>query len=304
MLDPWFITPRPSARRPMHLPRLRSRSLRPYVLLAAALLASAARPAAAQIEGGLDGTMESDYVWRGITRASSAVYQPAAWIGYLLGANEVTGGVWSALEPGRVDDTELTLAGRDGGAMGEWDAWAQYTRHLPGISVAVGAIAYRFRGDAASGGLNAAANTAEIYAQLAPTALPWLEPRATLYHDVRRTHGTYLEVDASHSFSIIPLLPTSILLGATGGFSLRQPDVSASGGRFESFAATGATHADLRGGVMFRPGRERFAFRALLHHQRSFDDATRPVGTLRAPRSRWWTEVGASYAVAPERKPR
>jgi hypothetical protein len=276
---------------------------KPFFRAVALALAFAASPLRAQVNAGIDLDYGNDYVWRGITRASSPTLRPQAWIGFAGTADELTLGAWKALELGPADAAEITTRGRVSRAPAELDLWAQYTRHLPGVDAAVGAIRYLFRGDPGTGGLGDDASTTELYAQLWPTSFPALEPRATLYHDVERTRGTYLEVDGTHAFSLFPLVPTDLLLGATAGFSLRAPRTAPAARGWESFAGTGATHLDLRAGVAVRAD-PHWAGHLTYHHQRSYDDATRRVRLDRTASHHGWWEGGVSLTLGRERRPR
>ena len=274
---------------------------------AACVLALAAGPAAAQVNGGFDLDFGNDCIWRGITRASSYTLRPQAWISVPTADGELALGAWTAIELGDVEPTEITARGRHHRAPAEFDVWAQYTHHLPGVDAAVGAIRYTFTGDPDGGGLGDDASTTEVYAQLWPTFLPALEPKVTLYHDVERTRGTWLEVDATHAFPIFPLAPTDLLVGATGGFSLREPRDFATARGWESFAGTGVTHVDLRAGLAVRlvdllpvPLAAHFT----LHHQRSYDDATRAYRVGESRSNFWWGEGGLSVTLGRERRPR
>jgi len=276
--------------------------LRRLVLLTAAGVLGAV-PLRAQVNAGIDLDYGNDYVWRGITRANSPTLRPQAWIGFADAENEVAFGVWKAIELGPAGSDEITTRGRGVRVPAEFDVWAQYTRHLPGVDAAVGAIRYTFTGDPATRGLGDDASTTEVYAQLWPTFLPGLEPKVTLYHDVERTRGTWLELDGSHAFSIFPLVPTAIVLGATGGFSLSQPRTFPFFRGYETFVGTGATHLDLRAGLAVRPD-PHWAVHLTQHYQRSYDEATRRVTLTRTAGHRWWWEAGGSFRIGRERRPR
>ena len=276
---------------------------RPLLRATACVLALAAGPARAQVNGGFDLDLGNDYVWRGITRASSFTVRPQAWISFPSAHGELALGAWKAIELGNVESNEITARGRHHRAPAEFDVWAPYTHHQPGVDAAVGAIRYTFTGDPDAGGLGDDASTTEGYAQLWPAFLPALEPRVTLYHDVERTRGTYLEVDATHSFPLFPLVPTDLQIGATGGFSLREPRDFAAARGWESFAGTGATHLDLRLGLAVRAD-PHWAGHITFHHQRSYDDATRQVRLNESRSHGWWGEGGVSVTLGRERRPR
>lgn len=278
-------------------------SRRSLLRAAACVLTLAAGPAAAQVNGGFDLDFGNDYIWRGITRASSFTLRPQAWISIPAADGELALGAWKAIELGDVEPTEITARGRHHRAPAEFDVWAQYTHHLPGVDAAVGAIRYTFTGDPDASGLGDDASTTEVYAQLWPTFLPALEPKVTLYHDVERTRGTYLEVDASHSFPLLPLIHGDLLLGATGGFSLREPKDFPTARGWESFAGTGVTHVDLRAGVAARLDAQ-WAGHFTLNHQRNHDDATRAFRVDESRSNFWWGEFGLSMTLGRERRPR
>jgi hypothetical protein len=277
--------------------------LRPPPRLAAALAlaiaaASFARPVLAQPAAGVDLALSEDWVWRGILRASSWTVQPGVWGRWDFGPHSIAAGGWAGVELGRIEEREVTTAGRRGSRVGEVDAWAQATARIHTLDAGVGAIRYRFRGSAANGGRGPGESTTEIYLLLQPLPgeLP-VDLKGTLFCDVDRVRGTYLEATASKTLTLIPepgnhLL--SLLLSATAGYDFSQD------GPRGNFDRVGVTHVDLAAGITPQV----LGSFAVIHHQRSIDPATRRSGAGRSADHRTWVEIGFGHAWGHRRRAR
>jgi hypothetical protein len=286
----------------MRLLRTSSFRFAASVIAVAALARAPGAAAQVTVSRGVEATLAGDDVWRGITRASSLTLQPAAWIQVDTSTHTFAAGVWTAFETGRIEPGEITARGKGGGSLAELDLWAQLTERLPVADVAVGAIRYTFNGRTAGGGLGDEASTTEVYAQLWPSlgASPLIDPRATVYWDVERTHGVYLELRGGHSFSVFPFLPLTLLVDGTGGVNLRAPDAGVPAR--ERTTRTGLTHVDLATGLGLRF--DPIELHVVHHQQWSRDPATRLVRVGVDQPRRWWMETGASVTFGRERRPR
>ncbi|HEU0053092.1 MAG TPA: hypothetical protein VFQ39_07935, partial [Longimicrobium sp.] len=229
---------------------------------------------------------------RGITRSERAVFTPAVFARADAGANVVTAGVWSAWEFREAPQATLSLRPPRSAGVGEIDLWAQYTRHVLQTDLSAGVVRYLFperEGEDAT----------EAYLQLWPdsTGLP-VDLRGALHVGLEEESPVYAEVEASHSFSLAPLPggPPSLLLGATGGFSLHAP----ANARPAAFDDEGPTHL-LLAATLLVPA-DRLTVHAGVRHQRSFDGATRRVAPGETSDHRTWGELGLAYVVGPQRK--
>ncbi|HEX8904063.1 MAG TPA: hypothetical protein VF771_04435, partial [Longimicrobiaceae bacterium] len=175
---------------------VRSRSRRPLLLACATAvtLLSIMSPAAAQPAAGVDLTFTDNWVWRGVTRAGSHTLQPAAWARVDGHGHALAAGAWGSFElaPGAI-----TTSGHGKWQLGEVDVWSQATARLGTTDLAAGVVRYLYPADAGSSGRTSAFNTTEAYVQVQPRpgTLP-IEPKVTLYWDVDRVHGGYVEVSA------------------------------------------------------------------------------------------------------------
>jgi hypothetical protein len=253
----------------------------------AAVSDATAAGAQPRLSGGLDVAYAPGYVWRGVTRSERMVLTPAAFVRVDRGPNTVSAGAWSAWEVREAPAQALTLRPPRSPGFAELDLWAQYTRHVARSDVSLGVVRYVFPGD---GGEDAT----EAYLQLWPdsTGLP-VDLRGAAYLQLEGDHAAYAQVEASRSFSLIPLPsgPPSVVLGATAGFSLRAPDDA----RLARFSDQGPTHLLLSADLMVPA--ERITLRGGLRHQRGFDDATRALSPVRERGHRTWGELGVSYAL-------
>src|SRR3989441_13183217 len=98
-------------------------SLRLFV--AAALLPALGlpSPACAQVYLGLDATLTSPYVWRGLTRANGWVVQPEGFVSLKAGGGLLSGGVWAGYELGNAGPNDLSDLGTGGARPAEPDFW-------------------------------------------------------------------------------------------------------------------------------------------------------------------------------------
>jgi hypothetical protein len=265
-------------------------------LLLACAAAGGARPAAAQLRtsGGIDLTYAPSYVWRGVTRSERLVLTPAVWGRLDPGANVLSAGAWSAWEPRGADPGTRTLRRPDSRGVAELDLWAQYTRRLLRTDVSLGAVRYLFFGDGED-------DATEAYLQIWPDSdslgLP-VDLRGAVYVGVDGDRPAYAEVEASRSFSLVPLPsgPPSLLLGVTAGYALHAP----ADAPLARFGETGVTHA-LGAATLLVPA-GRFTAHAGLRHLRGYDAATRTLPQGRESRHRTWGELGASLALGTQRK--
>ncbi|HEX6748648.1 MAG TPA: hypothetical protein VF092_15225 [Longimicrobium sp.] len=260
-------------------------------LLAAAVMAIPS-PAAAQPRLSIGGDLgyAPSYVWRGVTRSERLVLTPAAFVRLDAGANVLSAGAWSAVEMRKASPGTLTLRPPDEWGPGELDLWAQYTRHVARTDVSLGVVRYVFADNAPA---------TEAYLQIWPDSLPIpIDLRGAAYVGLEGDHPAYAEVEASHSFSLIPLPsgPPSLLVGATAGFSLNAPDDA----RPVRFADTGPTHLML-GATLLIPVNRTTAHIGV-RHQRSFDEAARQLAPGRESDHRTWGEFGVSYVIGTPRK--
>ena len=242
-----------------------------FVLIGA--LAGAA-PSHAQAAFGVDLDLFSSYVWRGITYTNKPVAEPAVWVSFPAGNASVTVGGWSNIDLGKYDDTadDLSLSGGTSAFnISEFDPYAEVSFSAGKATLTGGVTAYIFPNDldaAPNGGLDSESNTVEIYGKVGLDTP--LSPELSIYYDVDKIKGAYIEGAVSHSLAASENI--SIDLGALAGFSAGQ-GVSDDPDESFNFADDGFTHLDLSAGVPFTAGI--FSITPVIHLVITGDDATK-----------------------------
>ena len=252
---------------PASMPRLR-------LFVAAAFLPAVGlpSPACAQVYLGLDATLSSPYVWRGVTRANGWVVQPEGFISLKAGGGFLSGGVWTSYELGNAGANDLSDLGTGGAGLAELNYWGQATWSLGLVHAALGGIRYTFRGTAPTAGRTRADNTTELYVDLRGTS-KYIVPGVALWLDVDRVRGAYIEGSITVPVLANPLAAPffGLITRAAVGYTVGQEGAS--------FARAGVTHVDFAAStdVTLRPLRVPTVLRLEGHVQFSSDDATRPT---------------------------
>jgi hypothetical protein len=240
-----------------------------FVIIGA--LAGAA-PVQAQASFGVDLDVFSSYVWRGLTLTGKPVAQPAVWVSFPAGAASITVGGWSSIDLGKYDDASdiSESGGTSAFNFAEFDPYAEAAFTVGKATLTGGATAYIYPNDA---GLTSDFNTVEIYGKAGLDML--LSPSLSIYYDVDKIKGAYIEAGVSHSLPASEKV--SIDLGATAGFSAGQDaDLDALGvpqADFYNFLENGFTHLDLSAGVPFTAGI--FSITPVIHFVLTGDELTK-----------------------------
>ena len=263
------------------------------ILAASALLADVS---AAQVRAGADAELATRYVWRGVSRTERAVVQVQGYAYLPQGRGGWMAGAWAGFEPWLPTPGAPTVSGLDGSAFHEFDAWVQRDFVGGGLSASVGAIAYLFNGDAASGGFSDSVSTAELYLRLSQfEGIRVVAPTLVASWDFWRVKGGYLELQLYRRVPVLPVGPLRMLeLGATTGFSLGQRRTEDDVGYFDR---NSFTHVDLSIGLSprFHLGSLPLTAFTTGHWQIGIDDATRPVNDEGGrDTSTLWLELGFS----------
>lgn len=236
------------------------------LVLGSALAVLSAAPAAAQTEFGIDASVFSSYVWRGITLTSKPVLEPDAWLSFPIGSASLTVGAWGNVELGSYDDADdVTQGGGTSLNLSEVDPYAEIGFSAGKASLTVGGTAYIYPNDDTAPA-NSDINTVEIYGKASLDAP--LAPSIAVYYDVDKVKGLYLEGSLSKGF---PLGASTLNLTATAGFS-NGMDPSADDAS-ANFADNGFTHLDLGASIDFSAGP--FSISPSFHFQINGDDATK-----------------------------
>ena len=244
------------------------------LLIAGALLPALGlpSPASGQVYFGLDATLSSPYVWRGVTRANGWVVQPEGFVSLQAGGGFLSGGAWASYELGSAGPNDLSDLGTGAAGLAELNYWGQATWSLGLVQAALGGIRYTFRGTAPSAGRTRADNTTELYVELRGTS-KYVVPGVALWLDVDRVRGAYVEGSVTVPVLANPLAKpfVALITRATVGYTVGQEGAY--------FARAGVTHVDFAASsdVTLRPLRVPTVLRLEGHVQFSTDDATRPT---------------------------
>src|SRR5881628_2698136 len=251
-------------------------------VLAAALLQALgwATPVSAQVYLGLDATLSSPYVWRGVTRANGWVAQPEGFVSMKAGGGFVSAGVWASYELDHAGPNDLSDLGTGRAGLAEVNYWGQATWSLGLMQAALGGIRYTFRGTAPTAGRTRADNTTELYVDVRATS-KYIVPGVVLWLDVDRVRGAYLEGSATVPLLANPLAAPFIglITRAAVGYTLGQEVNTRDPAQGGYFTRAGVTHVDLSVStdVTLHPLRVPTMLRLEGHAQFSTDDATRPT---------------------------
>jgi hypothetical protein len=228
-----------------------------------------ATPGQAQTTIGADLDLFSSYVWRGLTLTNKPVAQPALYVTFPTGSAEITVGGWANIELGQYDGA--SDISESGGAsafdVAEFDPYAEVSFPVGKATLTGGVTGYIYPNDF---GLTSDANTVEIYGKVGVDAP--LSPELSIYYDVDKIKGAYIEAGVSHSLPASEKV--SVDLAAAAGFSAGQgqPDDPLADESF-NFAGNGFTHLDLSAGVPFTAGA--FSITPVLHLVVNGDEFTK-----------------------------
>ena len=283
---------------------------RANVLASALLLAGAlAAPVQAQTEVCADLGIFSSYVWRGLSLTNKPVAQPALYLSIPAGNASITVGGWANIDLGKYDDPNDDLSESGGVSsfnFAEFDPYAEISFPVGKATLTGGATAYIYPNDIPAGafGLNSDFNTVELYGKAA-LDVP-LSPQLSVYYDVDKIKGAYIEGSVSHSFAASEKV--SVDLGALAGFSAGQDANLDAGGQpqseFFNFTDNGLTHVDLSAGLSFSAGALSLA--PALHLVINSDESTKVTSPSNLDKdTKLWGGVTISWskALGPQPEP-
>jgi hypothetical protein len=236
-----------------------------------------ATPGHAQATFGVDLDLFSSYVWRGLSLTNKPVAQPAVWVSFPAGNASITVGGWATVDLGKYDDLNDDISESGGSSafnFAEFDPYAEVGFSVGKATLTGGATAYIYPNDEDApndfGLLTSDANTVEIYGKVGLDTP--LSPELSIYYDVDKIKGAYIEGAVSHSLAASENV--SIDLGAVAGLSAGQgiPDDLLSD-ESSNFDDDGFTHLDLSAGVPFSAGV--FSITPVLHLIIAGDDRTK-----------------------------
>jgi uncharacterized protein Gcw-chp len=256
-------------------------------------------PAHAQAILGVDLDLFSSYVWRGISLTNKPVAQPALYVSFPAGNAEVSVGGWASIDLGKYDDLADDIS-ESGGSSGfnfaEFDPYGEISFPVGKATLTGGVTAYIYPNDENAPNdfflLTSDANTVAIYGKVGLDAP--LSPELSVYYDVDKIKGAYIEGALSHS---LPLSEKASLdLGALAGLSAGQ-GVSDDPEESANFVDDGFTHLDLSAGIPFTAGA--FSLTPVLHLQINGDEITKITSPSNLDKDvKVWGGVSISWSRA------
>jgi hypothetical protein len=282
--------------------------MQPESVVRATLLAAGALvcaiPARAQTEVGADVGLFSSYVWRGLSLTNKPVLEPAVYLSIPLGSASITLGGWSNIDIGKYDNLANDKAESGGSSafnFAEFDPYAEVSFTVGKATLTGGVTGYIYPNSATApndfGLITKDFNTVEIYGKGSLDAP--LSPSVSIYYDVDKIKGAYIEAGVSHSFPASEKV--SVNLGALAGFSAGQGVNDSDPTEFSNFAGDGLTHVDLSGGLSFSAGA--LSFEPALHLVIDSDEATKVTSPTSLDKDvKLWggVTIGWSKALGPE----
>lgn len=120
-----------------------------------------------------------------------------------------------------------------------------------------------------------------------------LAPEFSIYYDIDKVNGAYIEVAVSHSVTVGE--SRTLDLGGLVGLNIGQ---GISSDASSNFADDGLTHVDLSAGLPLTAGV--FSITPVLHFQLSADDATKLTSPTNESDVRLWGRVSIGWSNAVE----
>ncbi len=270
-------------------------------LLLGAGLCTAPERAVAQAEIGAQVDLFSSYVWRGLSLTNKPVLQPDVWISFPAGNASITVGGWSSIDLGRYDDLDNDIS--ESGAISsfnyaEFDPYAEIAFPVGKSTLTFGATGYIYPNDGDSpdiandfGLLTSESNTLELYGKAGFDIL--LSPEVSVYYDVDKIKGAYIEAAASHDLQLGENLALS--LGALVGFSAGQ-GISDDPDESSNFDDDGPTHFDFSAGLPLTAGV--FEITPVLHLVVGVDDRVKITSPTNTSDAKLWGGVSIGWSKA------
>jgi hypothetical protein len=273
----------------------RANVVRGGVLTAGALVCAV--PGHAQVTVGADLDLFSSYVWRGLSLTNRLVAEPGLYLIFPAGNAEVSVGGWANIDLGKYDDPDEHISASGGSSsfnLSEFDPYAEVSFPVGRATLTGGVTGYIYPNDEdapAFGLLTSEANTVELYGKVG-LDVP-LNPELSVYYDVDKIKGAYIEGAVSHS--LLASEKVSVDLGALAGFSAGQgvPDDPLSD-ESQNFFDEGFTHLDLSAGVPFTAGV--FSITPVLHVVINGDDFTKFTSPTDESDVKLWGGVSLSWS--------
>ncbi|MEO7987280.1 MAG: TorF family putative porin, partial [Gemmatimonadales bacterium] len=257
-------------------------------------------PAEAQ-EVGADLGLFSSYVWRGLSLTNKPVAEPDLYVSFPAGKASVTVGGWANIDLGKYDDLDHDISESGGLSafnFAEFDPYAEIAFTVGKATLTGGATAYIYPNKVGSatnvndfGLLTSESNTVEIYGRLEVDAP--LSPALSIYYDVDKIKGAYIEGSISHSLVLSEKV--GLDLGALAGFSAGQGiNDDPNSDESSNFDGDGFTHLDLSAGLPITAGA--VSITPALHLVINGDDRVKVTSPTSTSDAKLWGGVTLSWS--------
>ena len=273
------------------------------VTLAVTSALANARPAKAQ-EVGVDVSLYSAYVWRGLSLTNKPVVEPDLYVTFPAGPASITIAGWANFDLGKYRDFNDDISESGGLSafnLSEFDPYAEVAFPAGKATLTAGVTGYIYPNKVESatfeptpGLLTKESNTVEIYGKVEVDAL--LSPTLSIYYDVDKIKGAYIEAGISHTLPMNEKL--GLDLGAVAGFSAGQdaPHTNSDPRKMPStFEDDGFTHLDLSAGLPLTAGV--FSITPALHLVINGDEFTKVTSPTNIDKgAKLWGGVTVSWS--------
>ena len=159
------------------------RTPRGLIALAAMLLTALVTAPVVALDGSLDLSVQSEYIWRGMVLNDKPVFQPSL---------SLSGGPWSASVWSNIN---LTSDNGYEGVSSEMDYWLAYTFGGKNVDLTLTYYAYTFPH-------TASVSTQEVWANVTFKSLP-MTPSLTAIRDVKAIEGWYFLLTGSQNLRLL-----------------------------------------------------------------------------------------------------
>jgi hypothetical protein len=264
-------------------------------------------PLRAQTEVGVDLGFFSSYVWRGLTLTNKPVAQPAVYVSIPVGNASVTLGSSASIDLVKYDDLADDISESGGSSafnFAEFEPYAEVSFPVGRTTLTGGVMGYVYPNSTAApnpfGLMTSDANTVELYGKVG-LDVP-LSPELSVYYDVDKIDGAYLEGTISYSLSASEKV--SVDLGAAAGFSTGRDAPDSFSDELANYRDDGFTHLDLSAGVPFTAGT--ISITPALHLVVTGDERTKVASPTSLDKDlKVWGGVSLSWskALGPQSEP-
>lgn len=177
--------------------------------------------------------MQSQYIWRGLTRTGRPAFQASSVVGFPVVGGYITWEWWGSWEPWFAGPTDLSDLAQGTAGLAERDLSVRAEIPAGPLVFSGGWVRYWFNASAQHPDGRRRGNTGEVFAGVQWRLRPWLSPAVSVWHDYDAVEGAYVETSLAGWLPVASLgLETSLLVRLTAGWSVSQGSTIARAGNF------------------------------------------------------------------------